>query len=87
MDDSLPFPALLGLEWAFEKLSLVNMKKRQLVLEQGNLRVIAPLDPKAGTIYVETIQRGMALEGVDGLYKITMRDDDYINHTTDGVLS
>lgn len=28
VDDNLPFPALLGLEWAFEKLSLVNLKKK-----------------------------------------------------------
>jgi len=52
VNDRLPFPVLLGLEWAFENLSLVNLKKRQLVLEQGNLRVIAPLDPKAGKRYV-----------------------------------
>lgn len=86
MDDSIPFPTLLGLEWAFENLSLVNLKKRQLVLEQGNLRVIAPLEPKAGKIYVETIHGGMAVEGVDDLYKITMRDDDYINPIAEGML-
>lgn len=33
VDDSNPYPALLGLDWAFEKLSLVNLKKRQLVSE------------------------------------------------------
>lgn len=42
MDNSIPYPALLGLEWAFENLLMVNLKKRQLVLEQGDLRVIAP---------------------------------------------
>ena len=87
VDDSLPFPTLLGLEWAFENLSLVNLKKRQLVLEQGNLRVIASLDPKAGKIYVETIQGGMASEEIDDLYKITTCDDDYVNPTDEGVLS
>jgi len=44
VDNSIPYPALLGLEWAFENLSMVNLKKIQLVLEQGDLRVIAPLD-------------------------------------------
>jgi len=63
VDDSLPFPALLGLEWAFENLSLVNLKKRQLVLEKGNLGVISPLDSKAGKGYIETIQGGRASEG------------------------
>ena len=59
---------MLGLEWAFENLSIVNLKKRQLVLEQGDLRVIAPLDPKDGRRYVETIKGGMVAEGLDSLY-------------------
>lgn len=46
MDDNNPYPALLGLDWAFENLSLLNLKKRQLVFEQGDFKVIAPLDPK-----------------------------------------
>lgn len=85
--DSLPFPALLALEWAFENLLLVNLKKRQLVLEQGNLRVIAPLEPKVRKRYVETIEGGMAFERIDDLYKVTMCEDDYVNPTTKGVLS
>jgi len=28
VDDSNPYPALLGLEWAFENLFVVNLKKR-----------------------------------------------------------
>jgi len=85
--DSIPYPALLGYEWAFENLSIVNLKKRQLVLEQGDLRVIAPLDPKDGRRYVETIKGGMVDEGIDSLYKVTARTKDYINSTIDGNLS
>jgi len=51
------------------------------------LRVIPPLDPQAGKRYVKTIQGGMASEGVDGLYKVTTRNEDYINPTTNEVLS
>lgn len=64
MDNSISYPALLCLEWDFENLSMVNLKKRQLVLDQGDLRVIAPLDPKDGKRYVETIRGGMAAEGL-----------------------
>lgn len=28
VDDNIPYPKLLGLEWDFENLSMVNMKKR-----------------------------------------------------------
>lgn len=58
-----------------------------MVLKKGDLRVIAPLDPKDGIKYVETIKGGMATEGLDSLYKVTMRIEDYINPTTDGNLS
>lgn len=59
LDDNIPYLALLGLEWTFENLSMVNLKKIQLVLDQGYIRVISPLDPKYGKIYVETIRGGM----------------------------
>lgn len=45
------------------------------------------MDPKAGKRYVETIQGGMVSKGVDDLYKLTAHDDDYVNPTTEGVLS
>jgi len=63
MDANNPYPKLLGLEWAFENLSVVNLKKRQLVFEQEDLRVISPLDPKDGKRYIETIIGGMGLKG------------------------
>jgi len=56
------------------------------VLEQGNLRVISPLDPEDGKRYVEKIQGGMASEGINDHYKLTAHDDDYVNPTTEGVL-
>jgi len=33
VDDSNSYLAFLGLDWAFENLSMVNLKKRQLVFE------------------------------------------------------
>jgi len=87
VDNNIPYPTLLRLEWDFENLSMVNLKKRQLVLEQGDLRVIAPLDPKDGKRYVETIKGGMEIERIDIIYKATAHTEDYINPTTNGVLS
>lgn len=84
---SILYPTLLGLEWAFENLSIVNVKKIQLVFEQGDLRVISPLDPKDGRIYVETIKGGMETKGLDSLFKVEVCIEDYINPTANGNLS
>lgn len=63
VDDSIPYLALLGLELVFENMSVANLKKVQLVLEQGGIIFTAPLDPKEGRRYVETIKGDMEVEG------------------------
>lgn len=45
VDDNNPYPALLGLDWAFSNMDTINLKKRKMILESNNLRVIVPLDP------------------------------------------
>jgi len=87
MNVSEECPQLITNWKAFENLSVVNMKKWELVFEQGELKVIAPLDPKEGRRYVETIKEGMVVEGLDNIYKVTMWTEDYINPTTDGNIS
>jgi hypothetical protein len=44
-DDNCPYPALLGIDWAFNNLNVVDIKKRRMTFEGDGLRVIAPLDP------------------------------------------
>lgn len=87
VDDSNPYPALLGLDWAFYNLSIVNLKKRQLFFDQGDLRFIAPLDPKEGRRYVELVRDKVDAEGLDTIYKMTMCIEYYINPKVDGNLS
>ena len=48
IDDSNPYPALLGIEWAMENAAVINLKKRQMTFEGKDLRVILPLDPSQG---------------------------------------
>jgi hypothetical protein len=55
MDDSDPYPALLGLDWAFDINALMNLKKRQMSFETDTLHVIVPLDPNEGDIYNELV--------------------------------
>jgi hypothetical protein len=46
--DNYPYPALLGIDWAFNNSTVVDLKKRRMIFEKYSLRVIAPLDPDEG---------------------------------------
>jgi hypothetical protein len=48
VDDSFPYPALLGIDWAFNNSTVVDLKKICMMFETDGLRVIAPLDPDEG---------------------------------------
>ena len=43
-----PYPALLGLDWAIDMGSIINLKKRSMVFENNGTRVIVPLDLTEG---------------------------------------
>ena len=53
IDDSNPYPELLGIEWAIDNDAVINLKKRQMNFEGKGLRVIVPLDPSQGERYTE----------------------------------
>jgi hypothetical protein len=48
MDESDPYPALLGIDWAFDNNVVLNLKKRQMSFETDTLCVVMPLDPYEG---------------------------------------
>jgi hypothetical protein len=48
VDDSFPYPAMLGIDGAFNKSTVVDLKKRCMTFERDGLRVIAPLDSDEG---------------------------------------
>jgi len=58
-----------------------------LVFEQGDLKVISPLDPKECIRYVKKLREEMNDEGLDNIYKVNMHTEDYINPTMDGNFS
>jgi hypothetical protein len=45
IDDSYPYPPLLGIDWDFNNLTVLDLKKRRLAFEGDGLMVIAPIDP------------------------------------------
>jgi hypothetical protein len=58
-----------------------------MTFEGDGLRVIAPLDPDEGPRYIEPIREEDRAYELENIYKLTARQQDYINPTTDGNLS
>jgi hypothetical protein len=46
--DNYPYPALLGIDWAFNNSTMVDLNKRRMTFERDGLRFIAPLDLDEG---------------------------------------
>ena len=83
VEDANHYPVLLGLDWAIDMGFIINLKKRSMVFENEGTRVIVPLDPAEGEQYTEPVHEE---EDVDHIYKLTTRDEDWINPMADGVL-
>jgi len=50
VDDSNPYPPLLGIEWAFDNNVIINLKKRQMSFDDGTNRITAPIDLVEGHV-------------------------------------
>ena len=87
VDASIPFPTLLGIDWAFDNQDIINLKTRKMIFEAGKFRVVAPLDPLDCERYVEPMPDSVLEDDANQLYKTTMRKEDYVNPTANGVLS
>jgi hypothetical protein len=83
VDDSKPYPTLMGVEWAFEIQTIINLKRRETVFEVGDLKFTAPLDSIEGMRYIEPA-RG---KKIDNLYNMIALMDDYVNPIAHGALS
>ena len=55
VDDTNPYPALLGIDWAIDNQTIINFKKRILSFEDEEMRVVLPIDAFEGKRYVESI--------------------------------
>jgi hypothetical protein len=53
MDDSVPYPVLLGNDWAFDNNALLNLKKSLMSFEVNTLHLIVSLDPNGSEGYNE----------------------------------
>ena len=48
VDDTNPYPALLGIDWAIHNQTIINLKKRVLSFEDEEMRIVSPIDPFEG---------------------------------------
>jgi hypothetical protein len=67
VDDNQPYPTLMGLEWDFDNQVIINLKRREMIFEVGDLKVMTPLDPSKGMRYIEPT-RG---NDIDNIYNMT----------------
>ena len=87
VDDTTPYPLLLGIDWEMENQTIINFKIRILSFQDDEMRVVAPLDPLEGPRYIEPVFNEGHGDHLDTIYNITALREDYINPTTDGNLS
>lgn len=84
MDETNPYPALLGLNWAIDMGGIISLKRRSMIFENDGTWVIVPLDPVEGERYTKHVCEG---DDINHIYKMIAWDEDWINPTTDGMLN
>ena len=55
-----------------------------MIFEKMSLRVVEPLDPVEGLCYTEPVRDYESDDDLDCIYKITAREQDWVNPTMDG---
>jgi hypothetical protein len=73
VDDSCPYPALVGIDWAFNNSTMVDLKKIHMMFERDGLRFIAPLDLDEGQRYTQPIREEDHAYELENIYKLIVR--------------
>ena len=71
IDDNMSYPALLGIDWAFNNQAIINLKKKTMSFEGNGIRVIGPLDLALGPRYTELITTKEEARNIDVVYQLT----------------
>ena len=81
VDNSNPYPELLGIDWAMDMNGVINLKKQKMIFEKKSLHVVVPLDPTEGVHYTEPVCDEDSDGELDCIYQITTQDQDRVNPT------
>jgi hypothetical protein len=88
MGEKDPYPALLGIDWAYEKYVVIDLTKQTMNFESNGMKVTQQLDPYQGPRYTEPVYDNMESNVIDQLYALIARKRvDYINPIDDGSIS
>ena len=71
IDDSTPYPMLLGIDWAFRNQAIINLKKKTMSFKGNGIRVIGLLDLALGPRYTELVTAEEEARHIDTIYKLT----------------
>lgn len=75
---------LLGIEWAHDCNDIINLKRRQMSIEDGTNRITMPIDPSEGPRYIEPVRTKGEL---DTIYNITATQVDHVKLDEEGKTS
>ena len=67
VDDTNPYPAPLGIDWAMGNQTIINFKRRILSFEDDEMRVVAPLEPLEGQRYIEPVFNEGKVDHLDNI--------------------
>jgi len=70
MGDKDPCPAMIGIDWAYEKYVIIDLKRYSMTFEADGIKVLQPLDPCLGPRYIEPMEHNMESDVLDQLYMI-----------------
>jgi len=87
VDDKNPYPTLLGIDWATDMNGVINLKKCKMIFEKKSRHVVVPLDLVEGLRYIEQVHNDESENDLDCIYKITARNQDWVNSTANGKIS
>jgi len=71
VDNSNPYPALLGIDWAMDMKGIINLKRGKMTFKNKSLRVVVPLDPVEGERYTKPMCDEDSDDELDCIYQIT----------------
>ena len=71
VNDSNPYPMLLGIDWATEMNRVINLKNHKMIFEKKSLHVVVPLDLTEGACYNELLREDESDNDIDCIYKLT----------------
>lgn len=74
VDDSNPYIALLGIDWATDMNEVIKLKKHKMSFDKKSLYVVVPLDPAEGARYTKPVHVDDSDDDLDYIYKITARE-------------